>query len=106
MAQKLDSLDAKFRKHHFQLVELMMMRKFSVKKQEVLDEHDDDVDTLTTCIKQLMVACSPSVDSSRRRSSSRRLTRLEKNVTSILRAIDSFADSPDVCLLQQYEEQL
>ena len=81
MAQKLDSLDAEFRKHHFQFVELIDDEKVLSKEQEVLDEHDDDVATLTTCIKQLMVACSISVDSSRRKTSSRKLTQLERNVT-------------------------
>ena len=40
------------------------------------------------------------------KTSSRRLTRLENNMTSILSAKESFADSPDIRLPQQYEEQL
>ena len=58
MAQKLDSLDAEFRKHHFQLVELIDDEEVLSKEQEVLDEHDDDVAILTTCIKQLIVSCT------------------------------------------------
>ena len=53
-----------------------------------------------------MVACSSSVESTHRKTNARKLARLERNVTSIRSAIDSSAGAPDVCLLQQYEEQL
>ena len=53
-----------------------------------------------------MVAFSSSSDYSRCKTSSRKLTQLEKNVTSILSAINSFDDSPDIHLFQQYKEQL
>ena len=81
MAKKSDSLDDEFWKHHFQLVEFIDDEEVLSKEQEVLDDHEDDVATLTTGIKQLMVACSISVDSSRRKTSSRKLTQLERNVT-------------------------
>lgn len=56
-------------------------------------------------MKQLMMSCT-SADSSKRKISSKKLSRLEKNIISIRDTIDSFDEPPDVCLLQQHEEQL
>ena len=65
----------------------------------------DNVATLTSCIKQLMEACSSLADSSHHKV---QLLWLEKNITLIHSAVDTgpSTGAPDICLLHQYEEQL
>ena len=105
MTQKLNTLDAEFRKYHFELIDLIDDEETLAKEQETLDSHDDNVSALSTQMKQLMMACF-SADSSKRKISSKKLSRLENNITSMRNTIDSFDGPPDVCLLQQHEEQL
>ena len=51
MARKVESLDTEFRKHHFELVDLVDDEEALSREQEILDDHDDDVAELTTRIK-------------------------------------------------------
>ena len=56
-------------------------------------------------MKHFMMACS-STDSNRHKISSKGLSRLESNISSICDAVNSLTEPLDVCLLQQYREQL
>ena len=108
MKQKLESLDAEFRKYHYGLIDLIDEgdEETLLKEQEVLDNHDDEVATLATRIERFIISRSSSDDSNLRRINSRKLSRLEKSVSSILATIDSSSTPVDVCLLRQHEEQL
>ena len=60
MQQKLETLDAEFRAHHHNVVDLTDSGDSLAREQGVLDEHDDLVAELAVCIKQLITACSSS----------------------------------------------
>ena len=58
MAMKLETLDPEFKGHHLALVDLIEDEEVMRKKQDTLDEHDDDVTTLTLAIQWLIAVCS------------------------------------------------
>ena len=103
MSQKLSDLDSEFRTHHHTLIDLLDDEEYLAKEQETLDLHDDLVTELSLRVNQVIAASSPSSDESSRRIVSRKLTHLQKSLTSITAII---SDAPfDTCLLRQYEER-
>ena len=107
MTRKLDALDTEFRAHHQVLVDLIDDEEALLMEQNTLDDHDDHVAVLTAHIRQLVSACTPSSDLSLRKIASRRLSHLQKSLSSVRMAITTSGEEPlDVCLLCQYEEQL
>ena len=77
------------------------------KEQDILDGHDDEMATLSTRIKRLVVVCDSSSEFSPRKIASRRLVRLGRILFTVNERIGSLSGGPDdVCLLHQYEEQL
>ena len=107
MTRKLDSLDSEFRTHHHALIDLIDDEETLQKEQSTLDEHDDFVAELAVRIQQLINVCTPPSDASPRKIASRRLSHLQKSLSSIHTAIASLSKGPDdTCLLRQYEEQL
>ena len=107
MTRKLDALDTEFRAHHQALVDLIDDEEALLTEQNTLDDHDDHVAVLTARIQQLVSACTPSSDLSLRKIASRRLSHLQKSLSSVRMAITTSGEEPlDVCLLRQYEEQL
>ena len=46
MTQKLNTLNAEFRKYHYELIHLIDDEEALAKEQETLDSHDDNVSTL------------------------------------------------------------
>ena len=50
MQQKLDTLDAEFRSHHHNVVDLTDNEDSLTKEQDILDEHDDIVAELSVTI--------------------------------------------------------
>lgn len=105
MSQKLSDLDSEFQTHHHALIDLIDDEDALAKEQEVLDTHDDLVAELSVCVKQVIVASSPSTSESSRRISSRKLAHIQKSlstITSIIR--DTSTTLSDTCLLRQYEE--
>ena len=105
MTQKVNTLDIEFQKYHFELIDVINDEATLSSEQETLDNHDDNVAALSTQMKHVMIACS-STDSNRRKINSKGLSRLESNISLICDAVNSLTEPLDVCLLQQYEEQL
>ena len=107
MARKLETLDSDFRTQHHALIDLVNDEDTLIAEQGTLDNHDDFVAELSARIQHLISACAPSSDQSTRKVALKRLSRLQKSLTSIQGAIPSDEGSAtDVCLLQQYEEEL
>lgn len=106
---KLESLDSEFKVHHLAVVDAVDgSDEATIKKeQDILDEHDDEISALTVRLQKLIVTCSTIADPDVRRIPSRRLTRLGKSLSSVTDQIESLTgDSPDTCLILQYEEQV
>ena len=99
---KLDALDSDFRTHHHAFIDEEILQG----EQNTLDEHDDLVAQLAVRIQQLITLCTSSLDSSPRKIASRRLSHLQKTLSTIGEAITSSDVTADPCLLRQYEEQL
>ena len=57
MSQKLESLDSDFKLHHYALINLINDIESMLKEQDILDGHDDEMVTLSTRIKRLIVVC-------------------------------------------------
>ena len=73
----------------------------------MLDEHDDFVADLAVHIQQLINICTSSSETSPCKIASRRLSHLQRNLSSISAAITSLPGGPnDICILRQYQEQL
>ena len=78
-----------------------------LKEQDILDEHDDEMATLSTHIKRLIVVCDFSSESGPCKIASWRLAHVAKNLFTLNEEIGFLSGGPDdVCLLRQYEEQL
>ncbi len=59
MAQKLDILDAEFKKHHYALIDAIDETEADVldKEKDVLDRHNDDMIDLAIKIEQIITIC-------------------------------------------------
>ncbi len=77
MGQKLDILDAEFKKHHYALIDAIDETEAEVldKEQDVLDRHDDDMTNLAMKIEQIIAICNLSSDSGAKIVVLRRVTR-------------------------------
>ena len=108
MGKKLANLDADFRKHHYDIVDHIDEEDEDTlcQEQELLDNHDDEIDDLKIRIKQLIVNSSSSTNSSQRKSINRKLSRLGKSITAIHDAVKHLTTSSDVCVVRQYQERL
>ena len=106
MQQKLDTLDADFRAHHHNIVDLTDSEDSLAREQDVLDEHDDLVAELAGRIKQLITACSSS-DTTPHKIAARRLAHVRKTLSDVSTAVGALGEgSDDVHRLHQYQEQL
>ena len=104
---RLDVLDSEFRTHHHAIVDFIDDEEALQREQSTLDEYDDCVAELAARMQQLISVCTSSSDSSPREIASRRLSRLQKNLSSISTEIATLSGRPDdSCLLLQYEDQL
>lgn len=102
IAKRLDELDQEFRKHQYQLLDLIdeTDEEALAKEQAELDGHDD------VRIKQLVAVSSSSAYSSKRKALSHQQARLEKAVISIRDAVRHLTTTSDNCLIRQYGERL
>ena len=72
-----------------------------------MDSHDDDVTALSIRLQQLIAKSSGPVTSGNRKTSSRKLLRLQRNLNSTEEALAALPeDHADIHLLEQYREQL
>ena len=83
------------------------------KEQDTLDKLDDDVSSLSVCLRQLIVrgraskSATPTSGDGKASDSSRKLSRLEKGLNSTHEAVLALASDPSYhSLLKQYQEQL
>ena len=107
MKKSLENVDAAFKTHHFSLIELIEADADLEKEQEVLDAHDELVDDLLIRTDRLILSCTVNVDPELRSTTSKRITRLEKTISTVDAEIAKISDPPiDLCLVRQREEQL
>ncbi len=105
---KLTELDSEFKTYHYRLIDLIDDDDTIEREQAVfvLDEHDDAITLLATRIKHIIAACLSKVESADHKAASRKLSHLEKSLSSISGAISSLTDESEPCLIQQYGEQV
>ena len=106
LKERLDSLDLEFKTHHYALVEQIEERTDLDREQETIDNHDDEASVIAVCAQKLIALCSSSPVSDLRKTSSRRLAHINKNLSTISDAIGALAGEDDILLLHQYEEQI
>ena len=107
MKKSLENVDVAFKTHHFSLIELIEADADLEKEQEVLDAHDELVDDLLIRTDRLILSCTVNVDPELRSTTSKRITRLEKTISTVDAEIAKISDPPiDLCLVRQREEQL
>ena len=106
---KIGSLEKEFKTIHLEIVDLIDDRDTAAheKEQETLDKLDDDVASITIRLQQLVAKCGSSATSGALKSSSRKLSRLERSLNAVNEALALIpVDHDDVPLLEQYSEQL
>ena len=103
---KIGSLEKEFKTIHLEIVDLIDDKDTAAheKEQETLDKLDDDVASITIRLQQLVAKCGSSATSGALKSSSRKLSRLERSLNAVNEALALIPD--DVPLLEQYSEQL
>ena len=107
LSRKLESLDSEFHKYHYNVIDLVDGGDDTTlaAEQDVLDKHEE-IESLTTCIKQCIIACSSSHDHNLYKVTQRKVYRIEKGIQEIHKSINASPPPNDACLLSQYEEQL
>ena len=102
---RLQTLAEDFKLHHYAIVELVDDEEDSRREQEVLDEHDEEVSRLAIRLEKLSTTCSSS-GPDQLKIPLKRLKHLEKALSTVYGGATSFPVDGDICLLQQYDEQL
>ena len=102
MLQKLDTLEAEFKTHHYALIDLIDGDDDLREEQELLDRHDDEMSTLVVRTQQLITACNSSSHSAAHKIASWKLKLLQSGLASLHSITE---ETTDICLLQQYQEQ-
>ncbi len=110
MLQRLESLDADFKKHHLALVDMIDDEEALAEEQETLDGHDDEIAHLAERIQLVISASTPDHAlslSSPTNSLSKRLLHVQKGVSRVRDSVAEMSGtSVDVCCLKQHEEQV
>ena len=106
MIQRLESLDLELKQHHYALVDLLEGEEPLEREQEYLDEYEEDVANIAVGMEQLLSICSEPSSTNALKIMSRKLNHLQRNIVAVSEALAELPDSPDICLLHQYEEQL
>lgn len=107
---KLETLDSKVKSIHFDVIDLIDDDQTELLENEQvwLDQHDDEVESLSSRLGQFIANLSTPADSAdSSKSVSRKLSRLERNLRSTSDALGAIRDGRgNVPLLEQYREQL
>lgn len=108
LTKKLESLDAEFRKYHYELIDLIDETDDTTltREQAILDDHDELMEDLNVRARKLVMVSSASTDSTQRKAMSHRILRLNKTVTSINDSAKTLTSSSDTFLVQQHTERL
>ena len=106
---KLQSLDEDFKKHHFELIDIVDGDDNLESEQVVLDKHDDHITSLSVCLHALLTPAStpvsPAADG--RKLLSHKLSHLEAGLSRIDDLVSTPSDPPiEISLLKQCQEQL
>ena len=108
---KLRSLDEDFKKHHFELIDIIDGDEDLERVQSIIDKHDDDITSLSVRLQTLLAPSktktpvAPAADG--RKLLSRKLAHLESGLSRIDDMISTPPDSHvEPSLLKQCQEQL
>ena len=82
LLKKLETMDAEFKKLHLSVIDLLSSDADLLKEQDVLDEHEEVIDELSTHTNQLILNCMTSTEPEIRTVAHKRLTRLQKTIDS------------------------
>ena len=104
----LEILNFEYKVHHFALIDLIEDEAVLQREQENLHHHNDIVSDLSVRIQRLINSCTTAtMGPDKRKTSSRGLKHLQKNLSAVRDKIKELSDGPeDVCRLKQHEEQL
>ena len=104
----METLNSEYKVHRFALIDLIEDEAVLQREQENLDNHYDIVSDLSVRIQRLINSCTTAtMGPDIRKTSSRRLKHLQKNLSAVCDKIRELSDGPeDVCRLKQHEEQL
>ena len=106
MLAQLKEHDTDFKRTHLTLIDLIEDEDALFDEQATLDDHDDQVASLTVRILALTDVTNPTTrEVSAREVLTRRCDRLESRFTETNTALTSLTHE-DVCRVQQYQEQL
>lgn len=108
LLRKLESLDSEFKKVHFEIVDIIDERDDETweREQEILDEHDDQVDSLKVRV-QLLCSTEDMPTDDPVKMSVRQLAHLEREIALIRTDIKEIPeDMEDISIVEQYELQL
>ena len=110
LSTRLSALDSEFKSIHFQLIDLIDVEDEGTieKEQDIMEKHDDDIDSLTIRVQGLLVASRTISALSDHRLLLRKLAHLEESLTIISDAITTLPPDglEDLALIQQYQEEL
>jgi hypothetical protein len=102
---KLEKLDTEFKSHHFDLIDTIEDESVLKEEEVVLEQHEDNVASLTLKLQHLITACGLPAVATERKVALRRLQRLKKLLASAETTLGE-SESLDTCFLRQHEEQL
>jgi len=104
---KLEALDREFKDHHLSIVDITEGEESLAAEQDALDTHDDEAAQLGLRLRKLISLCSSPSKADARKVPHKRLTHIQRALSSITAALSSLPSGSDgIVLLRQYEEQL
>ena len=106
MLTKLQEATTSFRQVHLSIVDLLEEKTDLEVEQAILDEHDDIVSAITLRLKALIEPREEPPPPDERKILARRLKRVEGRLTSVNEAITALGETPDLCHVERYVEQL
>ena len=102
LTTRLNSLMEEFKLHHFSVIELLDEEEDLATEQEIFDTQDEEITQLALRLENLVSSSDPT----QYKMAFNHLKHLEKGLLSVCSDIPTSPVDDDVCLLQQFEEQL
>ena len=105
--EKLIALDAEFKTHHYNIVDVVDDEEALAEEQSILDDHDDVVSQLMTKLQKIIKSNAPVARDDSRSILSRKLSHLRRAIESVdseIRAVPEYSEDP--YLVQQYDDRL
>ncbi len=107
MLAKLETIDGDFKSQHLALIDILEDETALEEEEATLDDHDNVVPDLSLRLKKLIPSRSVPRGLDPRKTATRRMSHVRKNLTTFQSDIDGMGSEPrDVCLIRQHEEQL